>query len=215
MDYKRLSAGSVCLVCALTVVGCGLQGRYIKDAEKYMDLGLYGKAIAEYEKAIKASPEDECIYKGIIEAYMEAGDRVSVLEYLEQAEEKLTKDHYKEIVEDLEQKAGKATGEVYWAYYRALTDPEVICAPGFNDEYHKFLKESHCFYDIEKGNGPIEDYVLQTLGIGKGEELFDSIIIEDEDDPKIMIEIGEKYYDLKVYIEGHDEFTFPDNELTP
>ncbi len=55
MDYKRLSAGPVCLVCALTVVGCGLQGRYIKDAEKRMDLGLYGKVISVYEKAIKAS----------------------------------------------------------------------------------------------------------------------------------------------------------------
>ena len=81
---------------------------------------------------------------------MEEGDRVSVLEYLEQAEEKLTKDHYEEIVEGLEQKAGKATGEVYWAYYRALTDPEVICAPGFDDEYHKFLEESHCFMISKK-----------------------------------------------------------------
>ena len=63
MDYKRMATGQVGLVCFLILEG-GLQDRYVKDAEKYMDLGLYGKAIAVYEKAIKASPEDECIYKG-------------------------------------------------------------------------------------------------------------------------------------------------------
>ena len=214
MNNKRLSMGVISLICVLAVGGCGLQDRYLKDAEKYMDLGLYGKAVEEYKKAIKAAPEDENIYMGIIEACMEAGDRASAVEYLEQAEEKLTKDSYEGIVNDLEQKATKAVTDVYMAYYSAITDPEVICAPGFEDEYRMFLEEPHCFYDIEKGIGPIEDSVLQTLGLEKGVELFDRIIISDENDPKVMIYIGRKYTDLKVYIKDHDEYVYSNIELT-
>ncbi len=50
--------------------------------------------------------------------------------------------------------------------------------PGLVMNIISFLKNHIVFMISKKGNGPIEDYVLQTLGIGKGEELFDSILPE-------------------------------------